>query len=217
VSGAARPRWTRRIAVIGIVAGISLIAARAPATVEEQRARLPPAATDCEDPVAGVWKSHKYDPRFGDWYSFTLTIDRDANDRQKLVGTIHAHSWTGDPQQEEPPPCTAGVWHWTVMMTAEGTVTDDGRIHFGGTSWRFENAYCGRALSSGEYNVDNFSGIIDPEIMEFQSVNNDGGRSINDPMVFRRISCNQAPPSPHVNPVPPPFVPDQGGCGCGLF
>ena len=29
------------------------------------------------------------------------------------------------------------------------------------------------------YNLDNFSGEIDPEIQEFQSLNNDGGRDVD--------------------------------------
>jgi len=196
--------------------GILLVPGTAPATVEEQRARLPPAA-HCEDPVTGVWKSHKHDPRYGDWYIFTLHVKRSEQDDSRLTGTIQAHSWTGGPQQEEPPPCAPGVWHWTVMMNAEGSVTPSGEIRFWGTDWRPENAFCGRMLGPGEYNTDHFSGTIDPAIQEFQSVNNDGGRSIDDPTVFRRISCGEQPENPNVNPVPPPFQPDRSGCGCDLF
>jgi hypothetical protein len=39
------------------------------------------------------------------------------------------------------------------------------------------------------YNPDNFSGEIDPWRAEFQSVNNDGDRAVNEPHVFRRIRC----------------------------
>lgn len=208
--------WRRVVAAVGVLA-VLLLPGRAPATVEEQRARLPPPAT-CEDAVTGVWKSHQYAADYGDWYVFTLTIHRHPEDQSRLVGSIQAHSWTGGPQQEEPPQCAAGVWHWTVQMTAEGRVTPDGRITFGGTSWRMENAFCGRSLGAGEYNVDTFSGAIDPERQEFQSLANDGGRAVDVPTVFRRISCHQDPPSPHVNPVPPDFFPEGGGgCGCGLF
>lgn len=187
---------------------------RAPATVAEQRARLPPPAK-CDDPVTGVWKSHKFDPRYNDWYIFTLTIRRvsGAESQTKLEGSINAHFWNGDSKQSEPPPCGIGVRHVTVQMTAQGSVTDSGEIHFWGTSWRPENAYCGPPIQRGEYNLDHFSGKIDPELQEFQSVNNDGGRSVNDPTVFRRIACDQPPPSPHVNPVAPPFQPPEtGGC-----
>jgi hypothetical protein len=41
------------------------------------------------------------------------------------------------------------------------------------------------------YRPDHFTGTIDPAIQEFQSVNNDGGRAVNDPMVFRRIACGE--------------------------
>jgi hypothetical protein len=40
-----------------------------------------------------------------------------------------------------------------------------------------------------DYHPDHFTGTIDPQREEFQSVNNDGGRAVNDPMVFRRIGC----------------------------
>ncbi len=202
-----------RAAALAAVLAVLFIPSRAPATVQEQRERLPPAATDCDDPVAGVWKSHKYDPRFGDWYIFTLNIERVEGDPERLTGNIQAHAWTGTPEEEEPPPCRPGLWHWTVRMTAEGRVTPEGQIEFWGTSWQPENAFCGRMIGQGEYNLDHFSGLIDPEIMEFQSVNNDGGRSVNDPTVFRRISCGTEPPNPHINPVPPPFFPDSG-CSC---
>ena len=204
--------WRRWPLVVAVVLLVLAVPAMAPASVQEQRARLPPAA-HCDDPVEGVWKSHKYDPRFGDWYMFTLTIRRVAERPNSLTGTIHSHSWSGTPQEEEPPPCRSGMFHWTVIMTAEGTVSSDGRdIAFGGTSWRPEQAICGRAPGPGEYNLDRFSGTIDPDIQEFQSVNNDGGRSVNDPMVFRRISCFDEPPSPEVSPVPPAFYPRRGGC-----
>lgn len=213
---AGRPR--RRAILVVVALSLWLVPVLAAATVEEQRRRLPPAA-DCDDPVTGVWKSHKHDPRYGDWYMFTLTVERSPEDPNRLAGTIHAHSWTGGPQQEEPPPCGPGVWHWTVMMNAAGSVSPTGEIRFGGIDWRPENAYCGRMLGPGEYNPDHFSGTIDPAIQEFQSVNNDGGRSVNDPMVFRRVSCGDqaSPPNPDVNPVPPAFQPDLGGCGCDPF
>ncbi|MCA9582456.1 MAG: hypothetical protein KC416_11720 [Myxococcales bacterium] len=205
-----------RSAVALGVLGLWLIPGRAPATVEEQRARLPPPA-HCEDPVTGVWKAHKYDPRYRDWYIFTLTIRRVPGEKSAtdLEGTINSHFWNGDNKQSEPPPCGIGVRHVSVHMEGQGRITDDGEVQFWGTSWRPENAFCGPPIRRGEYNLDHFSGRIDPKIQEFQSVNNDGGRSVNDPMVFRRVACDQPPPAPHVNPVAPPFEPPQvGGCGC---
>jgi hypothetical protein len=54
--------------------------------------------------------------------------------------------------------------------------------------------------------------------MEFQSVNNDGGRAVNDPVVFRRVQCNDGEhldSEPRIAVAPPPFYPpeDEGGCG----
>jgi hypothetical protein len=201
-----------------VVLGLCL-PARAPATVAEQRARLPPPAK-CEDPVTGTWKSHKFDERFGDWYIFTLTVRRVSgpDSATKLTGHIGAHFWSGDKKQSEPPPCAMGVRHVTIQMEAQGSIAPSGEVHFWGTSWRNENAFCGPPLSRGEYNLDHFSGIIDADLQEFQSVNNDGGRSVNDPTVFRRIACEQPPPAPHVNPVAPPFEPPEvGGCLAGWF
>ena len=201
------------LAVAAIALGIFAPAVHA--NVQEQRARLPPPAT-CTDPVEGIWMSHKYSPNYGDWYIFTLKIQRVPGSATELTGEIQAHSWNGSPQEEEPPPCRPGLSHWTVFMTARGQAHPDGRIMFGGTAWRPENAYCGRSPGPGEYNLDNLSGTIDAAIQEFQSVNNDGGRSVNDPMVFRRVRCLDTPsvqqgPRPQVTP--PPFYPgERGGC-----
>ena len=62
---------------------------------------------------------------------------------------------------------------------------------------------CGSSIGFG-YNLDNFTGTIDPEIQEFQSVNNDGGISVNEPNVFRRIRCFEGP-APTDDVEPPPF------------
>ena len=186
------------------------------ATIEEQRARLPPAADCGEDPVVGVWKSHAYYPGHGQWYIFTLTVRRDAAVPGRLVGRVHSHYWTGGPGDQEPPPCRFGGYHQTVVMPGEGRV-DGMDIHFGGTSWQVEQTFCGTPTNS--YYPDVFSGVIDPAIEEFQSVNNDGGPMVNYPTVFRRISCidEDAPQSAEVNVVPPQFYPSSSGCGCGLF
>lgn len=202
-------------AVVGLLT-LVMFPRPAPATIQEQRARLPPAA-ECTDDVAGVWKSHQYDPVYRDWYIFTLDINRVEGDEQRLQGTIQAHSWNGGPDDAEPPPCRPGRFHWTVRMTAEGTLDPNLNVVFWGTSWAPENAFCGSAPRAGQYNLDRFHGTIDPAIQEFQSVNNDGGRAVNVPTVFRRITCHDPeapPPSPHVNPVPPPFFPERG---CSWF
>ena len=206
----------RRALLIGAVA-ILLLPALAPADVQEQRARLPPPAT-CTDPVEGTWMSHKFYPEYADWYIFTLRVRRVAAGQPQLTGEIQAHVWTGGLADVQPPPCNPGLSHWTVFMTAQGTADAGGRIHFWGTQWRPESAFCGRAPYPGEYNLDHFSGTIDPAIQEFQSVNNDGGRSVNEPTVFRRIGCFDSAPPPSVEVKPPPVFPQQrkGGCSCSL-
>jgi len=209
-----RRRWPVRTLVAGAVAATLVVPATAPATAQEQRERLPPPADDCTDPVAGVWKSHQYDPAYGDWTVFMLHIRRVEGSTTELTGRIVNHSWDAGPQDEEPPACSPGRGQWMVSMDARGRVEAGGRLYFGGVGqWRLDRVICN--LGPGGYNLDNFSGTLDPELQEFQSVNNDGGRSVNDPTVFRRISCGEAPPAPHVNPTPPAFYPelDTGGCG----
>lgn len=196
-------------------AAILLVPAVVSATIEEQRARLPPPA-ECTDPVEGIWKSHAYYPGHGQWYIFTLTVRRDADQPGQLTGQVHSHYWNGSPQDEEPPPCQPGGYHQTVLMPAAGTASEM-RIQFGGTSWQIDQTFCGSPTS--HYYPDVFSGVIDPELQEFQSVNNDGGPMVNYPTVFRRVRClgPEEQERPPVVVERPAFYPDSGGCGCELF
>lgn len=185
-------------------------------TVAEQRARLPPPA-ECTDPVEGIWKSHDFDSRWGEWTVFTLEIHRKEGS-DDLEGKIFNHSWYGEKGEPEPPVCK-GRLRFKVSMDAEGTVTGN-EINFHGVGqWRMDEVICG-TWSAG-YNLDNFSGTIDPDILEFQSVNNDGGRAINDPTVFRRIECfkdgeSKQDDEPRIAMAPPAFYPPEegqsGGC-----
>ncbi|MGE0788684.1 MAG: hypothetical protein AB7S26_23635 [Sandaracinaceae bacterium] len=189
---------------------------RAPATIAEQRARLPPAAECAGENVAGIWRSHQFVPTYQEWGIFTLTIRRVPGHPEQLVGRILSRGWDGGPDDAEPPPCERqNGWDWTVEMDGRGTIQNDVEIHFGGVGqWRLIDARCGRGPAG--YNLDQFRGTIDPAILEFQSVNNDGGRYINVPTVFRRIAClpSEYAESPTVRPTPPAFYPDlPGGCG----
>ena len=47
------PRRVVATALVGLLGALVLLPSVAPATVEEQRARLPPPAT-CQDPIEGV-------------------------------------------------------------------------------------------------------------------------------------------------------------------
>jgi len=202
----------------GLICGLTLLPSEAPATIAEQRARLPPPAT-CQDPVAGVWKSHDYDSRHVDWTIFTLVIERVPGSETALVGSIENHTWYAEKGQSEPPTC-AGNLEYVVGMEAEGNFVD-GAIYFGGVGqWRLDDIPCGNFTMG--YNLDNFSGVIDPDLQEFQSVNNDGGRAIDDPTVFRRVECSEADQArkPTLVLDPPPFFPpedEQAKGGCGLL
>ena len=211
--------WRARVLVAGLAAGTSLLPSRAPATVAEQRARLPPPAT-CRDAVTGTWKSHDFDERHQDWTIFTLNIERVEGSETELKGTIVNHTWYADKSHPEPPAC-AGQLEYVISMAAMGTHSE-GFIAFGGIGdWRMDEERCG-SFRMG-YNLDNFSGSIDPDLQEFQSVNNDGGRAVNDPTVFRRVSCadDDEAEGPKIVLAPPPFFPpeeqDKGGeGGCGV-
>ncbi len=197
--------------------GVWLVALRAPATIAEQRARLPPAA-ECEDEiVAGVWRSHSYWEWQREWYVMTLFVERVPENPTQLRGRITSHYWVGTPQDEEPPPCDRTPhFEATVSFDARGHVTNGTEIFFGGIGqWRVDSATCGRHPHA--YNLDNFSGVIDRETLEFQSVNNDGGEAVNVPTVFRRIRCPPQPSasSPTVSARRPAFYPDNGLGGCG--
>lgn len=213
-----RPIARHRALLVAALAGF-VLSTWAPgrsraSTVAEQRARLPPPAA-CKDPVAGVWKSHSYDERHRDWTVFTLEMHRVAAGKDEFKGRITNHSWISEAHESSPPPCR-GELRYLISMDAEGAVIN-GRINFWGVgSWSLDEVPCGR-WNMG-YNLDHFSGQIDPDLLEFQSVNNDGGRAINDPVVFRRVHCNDGEElneEPRVAVAAPAFYPpeDSGGCG----
>jgi|GEM_PF-498417 len=213
-----RPDPRRRVlagaALVGFVLASWVPGRGQASTVAEQRARLPPPAA-CKDPIAGIWKSHSYDAMHRDWTIFTLEMKRVEQGRDEFEGRITNDSWIAEPHESSPPPCR-GELRYIISMDARGEVRD-GEIHFWGVgSWNLDEVPCG--YWNMGYNLDHFSGKIDPDLMEFQSVNNDGGRAVNDPVVFRRVHCNdgeQLDEEPRIAVAPPPFYPpeDQGGCG----
>jgi hypothetical protein len=141
----------------------------------------------CADPVAGTWVSSVHDPRFTDWYTFTLKIRRVLGSSTEVVGEIVAHSWSGGPDQAlAPEKCEGNNDEFTVEMSARGTVLGD-VLEFNGTSWRVDKRTCGWSPGDNEYNLDRFRGSVDNS--RFASLNNDGGRMIDEPTPFRRVSC----------------------------
>lgn len=200
-----------RIALLGAMTAAMLVPQQAPGTVAEQRARLPPAA-ECESDVEGIWKAHIYEAHRTTWHAFTLEIRKAADSETRLVGKIRARGWEGTAKEEEPGPCK-GRLHFLVSMDAEGSAAG-GQISFRGTRYKLDDVVCGRFFG---YNLDHFSGKIDPRLQEFQSKNNDGGEMINIPIVFRRVGCFEDEPPPEVKIVPPPLFQERrnGGCDCG--
>jgi len=164
-------------------------AGRMPSSVEGQRALLP-AATTCEDPIAGVWRALKYSPTFGgQWVRFTLRIKREGD---VLTGTIRSRIWHGTPSDRTPPACRFGQTDTTHAMVATGRATGTA-ITFGASTHRLVADHCPQLFGGvNDYAPDRFSGTIDAMRQEFQSVNNDGAYDVDEPYVFRRIGCLDA-------------------------
>ena len=170
------------------VADIAALVARVGASVVEAidavlDARHAAPAVACKDPVAGTWLTQIYDENYREWYVFTLHIGRAGNGR--LAGRIDSHWWVGDSEAVRAPASCGddGAQHFEVGMTAEGTFVGD-ELRFGGTSHRVERRHCGGDFG---YNLDQFSGKFDGS--HFFAVNNDGGKAIDQPAPFRRVSC----------------------------
>ncbi|MCK6513634.1 hypothetical protein L6R46_01070 [Myxococcota bacterium] len=201
----------RRALGLSLVAALLVLPRIAPATVAEQRARLPPAA-ECDDPITGTWKAQVYRAEREQWTEWTLILRRSEDDKERLVGEIINHSWYGGAELTAPPTCERTRAHWVVSTDAEGYVSN-GDIHVQGVGeWRKDEAICGPG--PGGYNLDHFSGALEHGLHEFQSVNNDGGVSVNEPTVFRRVLCLvPAAEQPRLDlKPPPPFSPPARGC-----
>jgi hypothetical protein len=197
-----------RIAVAMLLAMCTLETREAPATVAEQRARLPPAA-ECASQIAGTWKALVYTPRTHIWYEFILDVREGAKDPTALSGRIFVDAWEGTPITSEPPvPC---VHRYKGTMPGRGSFVN-GQLSFGGGEFTLTEVVCGGFTG---YNPDQFSGQLDPVLHEFQAVNNDGGEAVNDPSVFRRIGCfDDERKAPGSGVTSPPFFPKRSSSGC---
>lgn len=181
----------------------------APASVEEQRRRLPPPAQECPDPITGVWLGHEL--LRNRWYRFTLDIHRVKPGEPELEGRIESHSWDGGPEQSSPPPCVDDSHtEFIVDMPATGRF-EHNRVEFIGQSWTLRRNVC-RSLA-GIYYPDGFSGDLIEHGTEFHSMSDDGFNPVV-PVVFRRIKCEEI--DRPVPDLPPPRPPAVGGCG-GCF
>jgi hypothetical protein len=121
-----------------------------------------------------------------------------------------AHFWRGSPTDKTPPPCGFTSVEATVSMPDATGKVDGQHIEFGATHYKWDKIACGRP---GIYNPDHYSGTIDPARMEFQSVNNDGGEMVNEPTVFRRVSCSESAGKLAIGIKPPEYAPKRHACG----
>ena len=210
--------WTDHVALAALLAALTVRPAEAPATVAEQRARLPPPA-ECVDPIVGTWRGLTWYPHHREWFEFTLEIQRAPGKAGELTGSILAHFWDGTPEVSEPGACTGPGIRVVVRQPAVGTF-DGKQVTFRGTSWKVERVICGQW--NGDYAVEQFVGTLEPERQEFQSVNDWSDNDNDDeyPTVFRRIRCADVPSDGPVEPrpgeggvAPPPFQPSvKSGC-----
>ena len=153
---------------------------------------LLPAAVECADPVVGTWVSREHYPDFFDWYRFELTIRRDAREPGRLIGTIGSRSWAGGPDRSLPTSCLGEEspdFDWTVRMSAIGSF-DGNAVSLDGRGLSVEGTRCGPTFQGTHYNMDHFSGQLVQGGRFLQAVNNDGDRAVDEPHVFRRISCH---------------------------
>lgn len=149
-----------------------------------------------------------------EWYEYSLDIQRKAPGSDLLEGTLASHFWHGGKDDSKPPPCSLAFGYEANVSMPDGTgsIDKDLTVIFGATKWKLDKLVCGHTTI--RYNPDHFSGTIDPQRQEFQSVNNDGGMAVNEPAVFRRISCfDKDRPKNGVNVKPPDFAPKKKGCG----
>lgn len=154
-----------------------------PSGVSAQRSRLP-SAVRCRDAVAGLWRGHSFDSRRYNWHVFNLRIEREGD---SLHGGITVRTWEGGPSQQRPPARCEGDLDYSLRMTAAGSITGE-EISFGARGpATVTSARC--PTPGFVYNPDHFSGTVDTGRQEFQSFNNDGGDSVNAPVLFRRIGC----------------------------
>lgn len=208
---------TRRglvIAVLGLTASW-LVPAAAPATVAEQRARLPPPAAECDDPVAGTWRAHVYYAHVQTWYELTLDIRRKGGG-DELEGPIYSEFWDGGERDEEPPICGVGAYHQALRCTGAGRVEEGDVIRFGGTSCAWAAQHCG--TPRGQWVLVTYRGPIDRARNEFQTViSSEAPEWHAVPTVFRRIRCGGADAEalPEVNLAPPWHPPARRSCDCG--
>jgi hypothetical protein len=142
----------------------------------------------CADPVVGTWRARRYDEegtgpdRLGHHASFTIRIT--SHEGERLEGAITLRAWSGDASETSPPRCRTGHYDHTVRMRATGSLEGD-RFRMDALD-HVRTEHC-IDFGRWSYNLDHFRGRLDGESLDL--VNNDGGREVNAPYRFRRVSC----------------------------
>jgi hypothetical protein len=139
----------------------------------------------CSDPILGTWVSvPKFSKYYQDWHVMTLHV-QPGDEPGAVLGTVSAHVWSGGSQDVVAGPCTENGMNYEVSMPAVGHRGSDGAMRFDAGPWTLDKTTCTGA--EWGYNPDHFTGVVDGRAI--RTLNNDGGRSVNDPFGFERISC----------------------------
>ena len=155
--------------------------------VRKQRKWLPEVAENCYDDIVGTWVGQSL--LSSSWHHFTLDIERDSKDRDKIKGTIYTEVWTGQESDVEPPECiNDGHVHYTLEQPAVGSYRD-GVLTVSGKSVENKTKYCG---SMHNYFEDTFTGEVSVGMNEFRVINDDGWNPPSK-LLFRRIECDEKP------------------------
>jgi hypothetical protein len=203
---------------LGIAAAALLVPAWSPATVAEQRQRLPPPA-ECTDPISGVWRAHVFRPDRQRWALNTMELRWNA-DRTKLLSSYENHYWSGGPEDSEPPqpPCKPGQYRRMASSTGEGTYRGN-QLEVQGKKLGGDENICGSTKFTRA--LGKLTGIVDLEQNEFRSEMT--SRFGTHPIIWRRIRCvgeaepkliEPPPPPPVALPPSPPSPSSKGSCGC---
>lgn len=161
------------------------------ARLHEPADEMLPMIVSCADPIAGTWVSREHYPQHHDWYRFELTITRDARDPSQVIGAIRSRSWSGGSDVLVPRVCQSDnrcAFDWTVAMHATGTF-EGGEVRFDGHGLNVEGTRCGPDFRADRYNLDHFHGQLVEDGRFLNAVNNDGDRAVDEPHLFRRVSC----------------------------
>jgi len=203
----------RRALALAVVVATLGWAGRAPADIQEQRARLPPAAQGCADELSGTWRAHAYE--VNQWRVVTVHIRRVPGDPTRLEGSFTTELWIAPRDRPERPVCVPGVQHRTLAGALHGTLVGEHMEWWNDAGIFDEILHCG--VSEGRYFGEGRSvGTLHRAEEEFHA----SWTGSTDPVVYRRIDCGGASapnPVPVPRPAPPLHPPSpraRGGCGC---